>query len=114
MKLRIVDEIVEMVARVHRLALVVGRQDKDLARQMRRSSASVGLNAGEGLSGRDGNRSARLESAMCSGRETIFALRIAAPPTDGRGIQTPKPTKLHQFGYLGSVDRGGSHWTTDS
>ena len=78
MKLRIVDEIVEMVARVHRLALVVGRQDKDLARQMRRSSASVGLNAGEGLSGRDGNRTARLESAMCSGRETIFALRIAA------------------------------------
>ena len=78
MKLRIVDEIVEMVARVHRLARVVGRQDKDLARQMRRSSASVGLNAGEGLSGRDGNRTARLKSAMCSGRETIFALRIAA------------------------------------
>ncbi len=77
MKLRIVDDIVEMVARVHALARVVSRQDKDLARQMRRSSASVGLNAGEGLSGRDGNRTARLESAMCSGRETIFALRIA-------------------------------------
>ncbi len=78
MKLRIVDDIVEMVARVHALARVVARQDKDLARQMRRSSASVGLNAGEGLSGRDGNRTSRLESAMCSGRETIFALRIAA------------------------------------
>jgi four helix bundle protein len=78
MKLRIVDDIIVMVGRVHRLAKVIARQDSDLAKQMRRSSSSVGLNAGEGLSGRDGNRTARLENAMCSGRETIMALRIAA------------------------------------
>jgi four helix bundle protein len=78
MKLRIVDDIVAMVGRVHRLAKIVGRQDRDLAKQMKRSSSSVGLNAGEGLYGRDGNRTVRLESAMCSGRETIVALRIAA------------------------------------
>ena len=78
MKLRIVDDIVNMVARVHALARLVARHDPDLARQMKRSSASVGLNAGEGLHGRSGNRTSRLETAMCSGRETIFALRISA------------------------------------
>lgn len=77
MKLRIVDDIVVMVGRVHRLAKRVARHDIDLAKQMKRSSSSVGLNAGEGVYGRDGNRTARLESAMCSGRETIMALRIA-------------------------------------
>ena len=77
MGLRIVDEIVEMVGRVHGLAGRVGRRDADLARQMKRSSASVGLNAGEGLCSPNGNRTVRLESAMCSGRETIMALRIA-------------------------------------
>ena len=77
MELRIVDEIVEMVGRVHGLARRVGRQDADLAKQMKRSSASVGLNAGEGLCSPNGNRTVRLESAMCSGRETIMALRIA-------------------------------------
>ena len=78
MKLRIIDDIIAMVGRVHELARVVGRHDRDLANQMKRSSSSVGLNAGEGVQGRDGNRTVRLESAMCSGRETIIALRIAA------------------------------------
>jgi four helix bundle protein len=78
MALRIVDDIVTMVARVHAIARKVARQDRDLARQMTRSSASVALNAGEGLSGRAGTRTVRLHDAMCSGRETIMALRIAA------------------------------------
>jgi four helix bundle protein len=77
MKLRVIDDVVDMVGRVHALAKIVGRQDLDLARQMRRSASSVGLNAGEGAYGRDGNRTTRLESAMCSGRETMIALRIA-------------------------------------
>ena len=77
MKFRILDELVEMVGRVHSLATTVGRHDGDLAKQMKRSSASVGLNAGEGLGGQKGNRTASLESAMCSGRETIMALRIS-------------------------------------
>jgi hypothetical protein len=37
----------------------------------------VGLNAAEGLFARGGNRTTRLDSAMCSGREVIMALRIA-------------------------------------
>ncbi len=77
MQLKVVDDIVAMVARVHALARKVARHDRDMATQMKRSSTSVGLNAGEGLYGRAGSRTARLENAMDSGRETILALRIA-------------------------------------
>ena len=78
MRLRVEDEIVEVVGRLHRLARAVMRKDPDLARQLKRAATSIGLNAAEGLYGRDGSRRVRLENAMCSGRETIMALRIAA------------------------------------
>jgi four helix bundle protein len=44
---------------------------------MKRAINSVGLNSGEGLYARGGNHTLRLESAMNSGREVIFGLRIA-------------------------------------
>jgi len=72
-----VDDIVEMVARVHKLSKEVSRRDSELAKQIKTASASVGLNSGEGLHARGGNHTVRLESAMCSGREVIMALRIA-------------------------------------
>ena len=50
MSLRILDDIVQTVGIVHRLCLVVARQDPDLSRQMKRAINSVGLNAGEGIS----------------------------------------------------------------
>src|SRR5262245_37524281 len=77
MRLRIVDDIVAMVGRVHGLACDVGKRDRDLAKQLKTASASVGLNAGEGLYAKGGLRTVRLESAMCSGREAIVGLRIA-------------------------------------
>ncbi|MBX3222115.1 MAG: four helix bundle protein [Labilithrix sp.] len=77
MSLRILDDIVHTVGVVHRHCIVIARQDSDLSRQMKRAINSVGLNAGEGLSARAGNRTARLESAMASGREVILGLRIA-------------------------------------
>lgn len=77
MNLRILDDIVETVGRIHRLCRKVARHDPALAKQMRESSSSVGLNAGEGLYARGGNRTSRLETAMNSGRETIVGLRIS-------------------------------------
>lgn len=77
MQLRILDDIVETVGTIHRLCRVVARHDPDLGRQMKRAVNSVGLNAGEGLSARGGNRTVRIESAMASGREVILGLRIA-------------------------------------
>jgi four helix bundle protein len=77
MKLRVIDEIVETVGEIHGVCRVVARQDPDLCRQMKRAVSSVGLNAGEGLYARGGNRTVRLDSAMASGREVILGLRIA-------------------------------------
>jgi four helix bundle protein len=77
MKLRILDDIVETVGTIHRLCRVIARHDPDLSKQMKRAINSVGLNSGEGLFARGGNRTVRIESAMSSGREVILALRIA-------------------------------------
>ncbi len=77
MQLRIVDDIVQTVGTIHRLCRVIARHDPDLSKQMKRAINSVGLNAGEGLSARGGNRTVRIESAMTSGREVIIGLRIA-------------------------------------
>ena len=45
--------------------------------ELREASSSVGLNAGEGLYARGGNRTKSLETAMNSGRETMVGLRIS-------------------------------------
>jgi hypothetical protein len=44
---------------------------------MKDAATSLGLNAGEGFYGRGGKRTNQLDTAMCSGREVILALRIA-------------------------------------
>jgi four helix bundle protein len=77
MQLRIVEDIIQIIGIIHGLCRVIARQDPDLSKQMKRAINSLGLNAGEGLSARGGNRTVRLESAMTSGREVIFGLRIA-------------------------------------
>ncbi len=77
MYLRILDDIVHTVGTIHGLCRVIARHDPDLARQMKRAINSVGLNSGEGLFARGGNRTVRIESAMNSGREVILGLRIA-------------------------------------
>ena len=82
MKLRILDNIVNTVGRIRRLCRILARHDPDLCKQLRRAINSLGLNAGEGLYARGGNRTVRIESAMTSGREATFpkhglGLRIA-------------------------------------
>ena len=77
MQLRIVDHIVQTVGTIHGLCRVIARHDPDLCKQLKRAINSVALNSGEGLSARGGNRTVRIESAMNSGREVIFGLRIA-------------------------------------
>lgn len=77
MKLRIVDDIVQTVGNIHQICRLVARHDPDLGKQIKRAINSVGLNSGEGLYARGGNRTVRIESAMASGREVILGLRIA-------------------------------------
>src|SRR5689334_18103435 len=65
-----------VVARVYRLAKRIQRDDKDLARQMRRAVSSGALNMSEGMHGRGGNSSARFADAMGSARETRACLHV--------------------------------------
>ena len=77
LRIGIENEVVEVVGRMHGLAKEVGLHDADLAKQLRRAASSIGLNAAEGLHAQKGHRTTRLETAMCSGREVIMALKIA-------------------------------------
>lgn len=84
MKLRILADLVETIGRIHRLSRKVARQDAALAKQIREASSSVGLNAGEGLYARGGNRTKSLETAMNSGRE------VNARASDIRSCRLPR------------------------
>jgi four helix bundle protein len=93
--LRVLDDIVHTVGTVHQLCRTFARHDPDLSRQIKRAVNSVGLNAGEGLCARGGNRTVRLETAMASGREVIMGLRIAGAagtltPTWSRASPEPR------------------------
>ena len=74
--MRIYSLSLDIVASVCALANSVQRQDKDLARQMRRAVTSVPLNMQEGLYGRGGTRTARLHDAMGSAKETMACLHV--------------------------------------
>ncbi|MEM1034684.1 MAG: four helix bundle protein, partial [Myxococcota bacterium] len=76
-RLRVLDEIVAMAARVHRITERLKRKDRDLANQLRRAVTSVGLNAAEAERSRGAKRGAMFDIAMASGREAIMALRLA-------------------------------------
>ena len=56
--LRIYPVILAFVADVHPLVGRIGRHDPDLARQLRRASASVVLNTAEGMYARGRQRTA--------------------------------------------------------
>ena len=78
MALRIYDVVIEMVRVVGGFARQIEPRDPDLARQLRRASASVPLNMSEGLYSQGRNREARLFNSMGSARETVACLDVAA------------------------------------
>ena len=74
--MKIYSLALEMVASVYRLADVVGRRDRDLARQMRRAAASVVLNMAEGMYSQGGRKVSRYFDSMGSARETVACLHV--------------------------------------
>jgi len=55
----------------------IERFDRDLARQLRRSSTAVPLNISEGMYARGSNREARYQTAMAEANETRAATQTA-------------------------------------
>jgi four helix bundle protein len=75
--MKIYPLLIAMVKAVAGLCRKVRQHDPDLARQMKRSSCSVALNAVEGWHGYGGNRVARFSTAMAEARETMTALDLS-------------------------------------
>ena len=76
--LRIYDDCLEMLREVEGMAVAIERRDRDRARQVRRSGASVHLNVAEGSGCRGGTRRMRYQDALGSARETVANLEGAA------------------------------------
>ena len=75
--LRIYAVCLLMVKDVRVLLDVIAVHDRDLVRQLRRSSTSVALNVAEGSAVRDGRRRMRYGDALGSARETFAGLEVA-------------------------------------
>lgn len=75
--LKIYPVCLQMVRDVRPYADRIARFDFDLARQLRRSSASVVLNVAEGSGSRSGRRRLRYEIALGEARETLANLEAA-------------------------------------
>ena len=75
--LRIYPVILEVLRGLRPLVRRIELRDRDLARQLRRCSASIALNVAEGMYSRGGNRTTRYHSALGSARETLACLEVA-------------------------------------
>ena len=76
--LRIYPVVLEVLKQLQPALRRIELKDRDLARQLRRASASIALNLGEGMYSRGQNRNARYHTALGSARETLSCLEVAA------------------------------------
>ena len=75
--LRIYPVVIEMLRALRPAVERIERRDADLAKQLRRASASVALNVAEGFGCTKGSRTARYSTALGSMRETMACLDVA-------------------------------------
>ena len=75
--LRILDTILDVIARLRPIIEQIERRDGDLAKQLRRSLASVSLNTAERARSRGKLRFARYSTAAGSMDESLANLRTA-------------------------------------
>lgn len=85
--MRIYTVILQLLSDLKPLIAEIDRCDPDLARQLRRASSSVALNAMEGWGSLGKNKRVRYYTALGSARETRAAIEVAevlgyVPPID--------------------------------
>jgi four helix bundle protein len=87
--LRIYTTVIEVLRGLRPVIEDIERNDRDLARQLRRASASVALNMQEGGGSHGGTRLERYRNALGSARETGACLDVA-----------------QALGYVSGIDEG--------
>src|SRR5260370_3152530 len=75
--LRIYSTVIEALRMLRPVIAEIEKHDRDLARQLRRASASVALNVSEGSGCHGGTRTERYRNALGSARETCACLDVA-------------------------------------
>lgn len=85
--LHIYSVVLETIRHMRPTISLIERKDRDLGRQLRRATASVGLNLAEGMYSRGKNRGAKYHIALGSAREVLACLELA-----------------EAFGYLRAID----------
>lgn len=75
--LRIYPVVLGVIRQLRPVMAVIDRKDRDLGRQLRRCSASVGQNLAEGMYSRGRNRAAKYHVALGSAREMLACLELA-------------------------------------
>lgn len=75
--LRIYPVVLDVIRQLRPVMAVIDRKDRDLGRQLRRCSASVGQNLAEGMYSRGRNRAAKYHVALGSAREMLACLELA-------------------------------------
>jgi four helix bundle protein len=75
--LQVYTLVLELIRQLRAIIGVIERKDRDLARQLRRASASIALNLAEGMYSRGRNRAVRYHTALGSARETWSCLEVA-------------------------------------
>ena len=74
---RLYDDAVRLVRMVKPLWMKIGRHNRDLRRQLEKSTCAVPLNVSEGRNRWNGHGRERLETAMQSARECVATLEVA-------------------------------------
>ena len=77
MTFRIYEDSLELLRECAPIWRALNKVDRDLARQLKRSTMSVRANVAEGMNRSDGNMRVRFECAIGSARETRCHLEVA-------------------------------------
>jgi four helix bundle protein len=75
--LKVYTVMLDVLRQLRPVLVQIERHDRDLGKQLRRASASVGLNIAEGVGSGYGTRTARFRTALGSARETGACIDVA-------------------------------------